>query len=229
MTTPGREDAARLLASLDPPAWFARHACAVADVAAWLARRTIANGTPVDATLVEAAALVHDLDKLPAAGIRDRLRHGDGSAAWLEAHGLAVLSPLVRDHPVSRFAELAFAQWTATASPEARIVSYADKRAGQRLESMDERFGSWQRRYPAGPVSPRRTGDGPPTGAGWDDETARMVLSRARELERVVCEAAGVHPDEVRRLRWAGRALGRATRETQPTRRAGNPSGEHAA
>jgi HD superfamily phosphodiesterase len=191
MTIPGRREAARLLTSLEPPAWFVRHACAVADVAAWLAARTRANGTSVDAGLVEAAALLHDLDKLPRAGAPAHLRHGDGSAAWLAAHGMAELGPVARDHPVTRLAEPAFASWTRTATPEARIVAYADKRAGQRLESMDARFASWRRRYPA----------------GWDDDVAALVASRARELERVVCEAAGVAPGEVRRLRWSRRAL----------------------
>jgi hypothetical protein len=98
---------------------------------------------------------------------------------------------VARDHPVTRLAEPAFASWMTTATPEARIVAYADKRAGQRLESMDARFASWRRRYPA----------------GWDDDVAALVASRARELERVVCEAAGVAPGEVRRLRWSRRAL----------------------
>jgi HD superfamily phosphodiesterase len=191
MTIPGRREAARLLTSLEPPAWFVRHACAVADVAAWLAARTRANGTSVDAGLVEAAALLHDVDKLPRAGAPAHLRHGDGSAAWLAAHGMAELGPVARDHPVTRLAEPAFASWMTTATPEARIVAYADKRAGQRLESMDARFASWRRRYPA----------------GWDDDVAALVASRARELERVVCEAAGVAPGEVRRLRWSRRAL----------------------
>ena len=39
MTVPGRVEAAELLLSLDPPAWFLRHARAVAEVAAWLAAR----------------------------------------------------------------------------------------------------------------------------------------------------------------------------------------------
>ena len=69
-------------------------------------------------------------------------------------------------------------------------MAYADKRAGQRLESMDARFASWRRRYPA----------------GWDD-VAALVATRARELERSVCEAAGVAPGDVRRLRWSGRAI----------------------
>lgn len=210
MPIPGRSDAARLLVSLDPPPWFVAHACAVADVAAWLAARTAANGVRVDRALVEAAALLHDVDKLPAAAMAGP-RHGEGSAAWLAAHGLPELAPVVRDHPVTRFAEPAFASWTAAASTEARIVAYADKRAGQRLESMVDRFASWRRRYPSGPgehVAPVR--GGAPTGRGWDDEVARLVAARAGELERVVCETAGVTPASVRRLRWSRRALAEA-------------------
>jgi len=192
MTIPGRLEAARLLTSLEPPAWFVRHACAVADVAAWLAARTRTHGTAVDVGLVEAAALLHDVDKLPLAAAPAHLRHGDGSAAWLAAHGMEELGPVVRDHPVTRLAEPASASWTRTATPESRIVAYADKRAGQRLESMDARFACWRRRYPG----------------GWDDEVATLVTARATALERAVCDAAGVAPGDVRRLRWSRRAIG---------------------
>ena len=198
MTIPSRPEAARLLRSLEPPEWFLRHACAVADVASWLALRAAVNGRGVDRPLVDVAALLHDVDKLPAAGRWSGLRHGDGSAAWLEARGWGELAPVVRDHPVTRLAEPGYEAWIATASPEARIVAYADKRAGQRLEPMAERFASWHRRYPAG--------------SGWDDDMVALVEVRARELERVVCAAADVDPAEVRRLRWSRRALREAAR-----------------
>jgi hypothetical protein len=190
MTIPERREAARLLRSLDPPRWFLRHACAVADVAAWLATRTSARGDPLDRAAVDAAALLHDVDKLPAARTTGR-RHGDGSAAWLEAQGHGELGVLVRDHPVTRLADPGFDAWLAGAPAEARIIAYADKRAGQRLEPMDARFASWRRRYPG----------------GWDDETIDLVRRRARALEDSVCRAAGVGPDQVRRLRWSRRAL----------------------
>ncbi|MHB8892542.1 MAG: HD domain-containing protein [Candidatus Limnocylindrales bacterium] len=151
MTIPSRLEAARLLRSLAPPAWYLGHACAVADVASWLALRAAANGRAVNRSLVDAAALLHDVDKLPAAGAPAGLRHGEGSAAWLEAGGWAELAAVVRDHPVTRLADPAYEAWSRTASLEARIVAYADKRAGQRLEPMDERFASWRRRYPSGP------------------------------------------------------------------------------
>ena len=190
MTIPDRRDAARLLRSLEPPDWFLRHACAVADVAAWLAERARAHGIEVDRGLVERAALLHDVDKLPATRMTGR-RHGDGSAAWLDAAGHAELAPAVRDHPVTRLAEDGYPAWRAAASREARIVAYADKRAGQRLESMDARFASWRRRYPD----------------GWDARTDARVRTRARELEADVCAMAGVRPEDVRRLRWSRHAL----------------------
>jgi putative nucleotidyltransferase with HDIG domain len=205
MTVPGRRDAARLLRSLEPPEWFLRHTCAVADVAAWLAARAAARGLAVDRQLVATAALLHDVDKLPTAAVPARLRHGEGSAAWLAARGWVELGPVVREHPVTRLAELEYETWAASASLEARIVAYADKRAGQRLEAMDARFASWRRRYPDGPgdhVAVLRT---PRT--GWGGEVAALVLGRALDLERDVCAAAGVAPKDVRRLRWARRAL----------------------
>ena len=243
MTVPGRREAARLLLSLEPPAWSLRHACAVADVAAWLAARVTARGLDVDRRAVEAAALLHDVDKLPSAGADGRLRHGERSAAWLEARGLPELASLVLDHPVTSLAEDEPAARLAAASPEARIVAYADKRAGQQLESMDERFGSWRRRYPSGlgdPASSRgankpsgrgaaRPRDGGPKGHGWGDDTAALVVARARTLERDVCALAGVPPEGVSRLRWSRRALreaaSEAARGAAPTATGGdNPS-----
>ena len=94
---------------------------------------------------------------------------------------------------------------------EARIIAYADKRAGQRLEPMAARFASWGRRYPSGPGDPvSGTDDRPPRGPGWADETADLVVTRAELLEREICGLAGVEPHGVRRLRWSRRALRQA-------------------
>jgi hypothetical protein len=126
-----------------------------------------------------------------------------GSAAWLTSQGHAELARPVAGHPVTRLVDgEAHRRWAAFASREERIVAYADKRAGQRLESMDERFASWDRRYPA----------------AWDAATRRAVRSRAGRLEADVCRAAGVEPGAVGRLRWTGAALAaaRATRATGP-------------
>lgn len=216
MTVPARREAARLLLSLDPPAWSLRHACAVADVAAFLARSIADAGTPIDVRAVESAALLHDVDKIPAGHVPGA-RHGDGSAAWLEAHGLPELARLVRDHPVTRLADDTDAARLAAAPLEARVVAYADKRAGQALESMNERFASWRHRYPSGPADPvPGTAGRPPRGHGWDGETAALVEARARAIEREVCAAAGIAPEAVRRLRWSRRALREAGADAGP-------------
>lgn len=193
MTVPTRAEAASLLASLDPPTWFLAHACAVADVAAWLAMRIAANGIGVDRLAVETAALLHDIDKvLPADDPARALPHGEGSAAWLTRHGHPELARLVANHPITRLAdEAAYRRWAGFASREERIVAYADKRAGQRLESMAARFASWDRRYPD----------------SWDAETRATVYARATRLEADVCRAAAVTPGQVRRVSWSRAAL----------------------
>jgi hypothetical protein len=200
MTVPGRVEAASLLLSLDPQPWFLRHARAVAEVAGWLAARIEERGVAIDRRLVEAAALLHDVDKaLPASDPLRELPHGAGSAAWLTAAGHPELARAVAGHPVTRLRDgEAFRRWTAFASREERIVAYADKRAGQRLESMDDRFASWRRRYP--PSAPEHDG-------AWDDATFAAVRRRAERLETDVCRAAGVAPEGVRRLGWTGAAM----------------------
>lgn len=204
---PGRVDAASLLLSLDPPPWFVRHARAVAEVAGWLAGRIDGRGTPIDRRLVESAALLHDADKaLLAEDPARALPHGHGSAAWLTRLGHPELARAVAGHPVTRLLDgEAYQRWAAFASREERIVAYADKRAGQRLESMDARFASWRSRYQRVETS---------SGAiGWDDAAMRAVRTRAGRLEADVCRAAGVAPTDVRRLAWTAAAL-RTARET---------------
>jgi hypothetical protein len=205
MTVPGRVEAASLLLSLDPQPWFVRHARAVAEIAGWLAARIEARGLTIDRRLVEAAALLHDVDKaLPAGDPLRSLPHGEGSAAWLIRAGLPELARAVASHPVSRLRDGEwFRQWTATASREERVVAYADKRAGQRLETMDERFAAWRRRYP---MTTTGGGEGVRAGA-WNEATFAAIRARAIRLEAEVCRWAGVAPLEVRRLAWTGAAL----------------------
>ena len=206
MTVPTRRQAASLLLSLDSPPWFVAHARAVAEVAGWLAREIDGRGTRVDRAAVEAAALLHDVDKLlPATDPARALPHGLGSADWLTRHGHPELARLVASHPVTRLVDgEAFRRWAAFAGREERILAYADKRAGQRLEPMVARFASWTRRYPG----------------SWDAATTAAVRTRAARLESDICRAAAIRPEEVRRLRWTGPAL-RSARMERPARRGG--------
>ena len=205
MTVPGRVEAASLLLSLEPSPRFLHHSRAVGEVAAWLARRIGANGMSVDRRLVEAAALLHDVDKvLPRDDPTRALPHGEGSAAWLTRAGHPELARAVAAHPVTRLRDgEAYRRWSAFATREERIVAYADKRAAQHLEPMADRFARWVRRHPDRP--------------GWDAAARRVIWERALRLESDVCRAAGVRPEDVRRLAWTGRALALARERPGPT------------
>jgi hypothetical protein len=124
--------------------------------------------------------------------------------------GHAELARAVASHPVTRLRDgEGFRRWAASASREERIVAYADKRAGQRLESMDARFASWRRRYPPA------ASDGPDL--PWNDAAFAAIGARAVRLEADVCRAAGVAPAEIRRLRWTGAAIRAARGVTRAT------------
>ena len=107
MTIPGRLRGRPPAASLEPPSGSSRHSCAVADVAAWLARRaTGENGHRGGRRRRGGRGAAARRGQAAVRGERTaRLRHGDGSAAWLADRGWPELGPLVRDHPVTRLAE----------------------------------------------------------------------------------------------------------------------------
>lgn len=196
MTVPSREEAVRLLLSLDPPPWHLRHSRAVAEVAAWLAHR-VARAAPerrIDRRLVESAALLHDVDKALPKGRRPAARHGEAGALWLAEHGHGELFEAVSLHPVTRLLADRGAAALARASLEARIVAYADKRARQRVVSMADRFERWTRRHQG----------------GWSPEVAARIWHRAQALEIEVCGLAGCPPEDVARLAWTGPALAAA-------------------
>lgn len=140
--------------------------------------------------LAETAALLHDLDKaLPADHPLKPLGHGEAGAAWLRERGHDELAGPVANHPVTRLADDAhYSLWIRDATVEERVVAYADKRAMQDLVSLDERFRYWTERH-------------------TDTPAIRVARQRADELEREVCSAAGVEPNEVQRTPWAAIAM----------------------
>ena len=191
MSVPSRHDAAALLLSLQPPDRLVGHSAAVAEVASFLAGRAVARGTRLDQTLVETAALLHDVDKaLPRDHPLLTMGHGEAGAAWLAEQGHRELGPAVAGHTVTLLTdERRYPRWAAEASLEARVVAYADKRARQEIVSLEERFDTWLERHP-------EHGDG-----------LRRGLDRARRLEQEVCALAGVEPDAVGRAPWVDEVL----------------------
>lgn len=185
MTVPDRAEAVAILLSLDPPDWLVSHSTAVAEVATFLAHAAEKRGQAVDRSLVEAAALLHDVDKTPPlAEMRQALGHGTAGGAWLTARGHEELAAAVANHPATRLSEDNARTWLGTATTEELIVAYADKRAMDDIVPMSERFDAWRRRHP---------------------ERADFLAAghdRALVLERRVCALAGVAPTEVSRLAW---------------------------
>lgn len=185
MSVPSRVEAAATLARLAPAERLLRHSTAVAEVAAFLCAALARRRVAIDAGLVEAAALLHDLDKaLPADDPLKALGHGRAGAEWARRNGLVELADAIALHPVMEIGHAAsYEEWAARAGLEGRVVAYADKRARQDVVTLDERFADWHARYP----------DSPPLD---------LAHERARRLERELCDLAGIAPTEVRRQPW---------------------------
>jgi putative nucleotidyltransferase with HDIG domain len=143
VAVPNAEEARRILAGRRLPAGVVTHSQGVARAAGEAARLLQAAGIPLDVGLVEAAALLHDIDKLETRGGRGV--HGLVGAATLEAMGFAELAPPVASHPVSALLDdTRFPRgWASVA------VSVADKHVAQEFLTVDERLDDMARRYPA--------------------------------------------------------------------------------
>ena len=116
--------------------------------------------------------------------------HGEAGAAWLAEQGHGELGPAVAGHTATLLSdERRYPRWAAEASPEARVVAYADKRARQEIVTLEERFAVWLERHPEHRADMRR------------------AVDRARRLEQEVCALAGVEPQAIRRAPWVAEVL----------------------
>ena len=149
MSIPSRAEAARILRAMDPPAWLAGHSAAVADVAAFLASAIEQRGHAICVGLVEAAALLHDIDKpFPKDHPLKPLGHGYAGATWARENGYDEIAGAIANHPVTRLADDDhYSTWIRDAIVEERVVAYADKRAKQDVVSLDDRFAYWIERH----------------------------------------------------------------------------------
>jgi putative nucleotidyltransferase with HDIG domain len=202
MAVPTRTEAISLLVSTSPSPRLLQHVTVVAEVASFMAYRASRAGLVVDRRLVETAALLHDVDKaLPPDHPLRELGHGAAGAAWLSEQGHPELARTLIAHPVTRFTDADADLWVTDAPLEERIVSYADKRATQRVVSLEQRFERWRRKHPE----------------------YRQRLDRAyvvaQRLEEWLCQAIGIEATDVERLRWVDDAMARAFAAGVPDRR----------
>jgi putative nucleotidyltransferase with HDIG domain len=180
MAVPDRSTARRLLDEAGLPDGVVTHSEGVARVAVATAGLVAEAGIPIDSRLVEAAALLHDIDKVEIR--RDGGEHGIVGARRLEAAGYAELAMPVASHPImcllddERFP----IGWPSV------IVAVADRHVAQGFLTLDERLDDMKRRHPR------------------HAEQIEAARRPAHALEAQVAEALDLDVDElVERLRAA--------------------------
>ena len=183
MALPDRETVARLLDEADLPDGIRIHSEGVARVAVVAAELVAGSGIPVDGWLVEAAALLHDIDKPDIR--RSGGEHGIVGARRLEAAGHEELAMPVASHPITalldddRFP----IGWPSV------LVAVADRHVAQAFVTVDERLDDMKLRHPE------------------YTESIEAARRPAHALEAQVAEVAGLSVGElVERLRTAWEA-----------------------
>jgi putative nucleotidyltransferase with HDIG domain len=159
------------------------HSEGVARVCAAIAGLVAEARIPVDGALVEAAALLHDIDKAEIR--RTGGEHGIVGARRLEASGYPELAMPVASHPIQCLLddERFPIGWPSV------IVAVADRHVAQDFMTVDERLDDMKRRHP--------------------DHAAEIESARrpAHALEAQVAEAVDLSVDDlVARLRVAWEA-----------------------
>lgn len=180
MAVPDRSTARRLLDEAGLPDGIRVHSEGVARVARAAAGLVAEAAIPVDVPLVEAAALLHDIDKVEIR--RDGGEHGIVGARRLEEMGYPELAMPVASHPITalldddRFP----IGWPSV------LVAVADRHVAQDFVTVDERLDDMKHRHPQ------------------YAETIEAARRPAHALEAQVAEAAELSVDElVDRLRRA--------------------------
>lgn len=131
-----------MLADAGLPEGIVVHSEGVARVAVAVAGLVAEASIPVDGALIEAAALLHDIDKLE---IRKRGgEHGVVGARRLEKAGFPELAMPVASHPLASLLddERFPIGWPSV------IVSVADRHVAQEFVTIDERLDDMKQRHP---------------------------------------------------------------------------------
>lgn len=142
MAIPDRSTARRLLDEAGLPDGIVVHSAGVARVAVAAAGLVAEARIPVDGALVEAAALLHDIDKLEIR--RTGGAHGIVGARRLEALGYEELAMPVASHPITSLLDddRYPIGWPSV------LVAVADRHVAQEFMTIDERLDDMKGRHP---------------------------------------------------------------------------------
>lgn len=136
-----REDAFRLLKEHRMPKNILEHSLFVNKVAMYLARRLKENGVDINLEVVDIASLLHDLDKIYEIERKDVYRHGKTSYKILKDLSPEV-AKIVKKHTLGEILKRnSIKTW------EEKIVFYADKRVGDKIVTLGERYDYLRKKY----------------------------------------------------------------------------------
>ena len=142
MALPDRETVQRLLDEAQLPDGIRVHSEGVARVAVAAAGLVAESGIPVDGWLVEAAALLHDIDKPEVR--RSGGEHGVVGARRLEGAGHEELAMPVASHSVTALLD----EDRYPLGWPSVIVAVADRHVAQSFLTVDERLDDMKLRHP---------------------------------------------------------------------------------
>ncbi|MBR9691944.1 HD domain-containing protein [Candidatus Woesearchaeota archaeon] len=138
---PTTKECIELLDEFEVPENIKEHSFAVNRLAMFLAKKLKQVGVDIDLDLVNAASLVHDLDKIPT--LKDIPNHGKLSQKWLSERQHKKVGEVVKNHCTNLMKDLKDHTW------EDKVVNYADKRClGDKVVSLKERFDYIAKTYP---------------------------------------------------------------------------------
>ena len=168
---PSKEKCFELLKKYRVPENIVAHTLEVNRVAMFLAKKLKEKGEEINLGLVDAASLLHDLDKHMT--LNEDSGHGKKAAEILESLGFAEVAPIVRKHITTAVLHSPLKTW------EEKLVYYADMRVkGNKIVTVEERFEYLRERY------------------GKMSEKAMREINKAepivKEIEKEILSKAGV-------------------------------------
>lgn len=177
---PSYQQVASLWKRHNLPPYKQLHCRLVAKTAVWFACQLEKHhpDTAVRIRLLEAAALVHDIDKM--AHKLPHERHPDAAVRILREEGFGEVSDIVRTHPLHAILD----QSIAPKSIEEKLLYLSDKMVKHSIITVDERFALWRE-------------EGLPPEAV---RTLDAAYPKVKALENEICSMIGVTPKDIAAL-----------------------------
>lgn len=161
------------------PPYKRNHSVLVARVALWFAHElSTKKSFTFDEPLLEAAALLHDIDKM--APKLPNEHHPDTGVRLLRVAGFQDVADMVRTHPLHAILD----QTIAPKTMEQKVLYLSDKMVKHTIITVDERFALW------------RNEQLPPDAVAILDATYPKV----KALEKELCSAINVKPEDIANL-----------------------------